>query len=121
MPFLIITIISLIITVLLIVRNKKISRYPYVEGTLISIDLCNDESRKRYEGSYKYELNGRPKVYLMEKKKTSVKHFNETIKLYYKEGSTKVFEKPDIEVILLSISVVIFCAVCSLIYFSINI
>ena len=113
--------IALCITIILIYRRHKISKYPYVIGTLISVDLCNDESKKRYEASYKYEISGRPQIYLMEQKKTSVKKFNETIKLYYKEGSTKVFEKPSIEIILLSISAFILCFACCLIYFSISV
>lgn len=114
-------IIALVITILLIKRHINISKYPYVEGTLISVDLCNDDSRKRYEASYKYEISGRPHIYLMEKKKKSIKHFNETIELYHKEGNTKVFEKPSIEIILISLSVFILCLVFSLIYFSFEI
>lgn len=114
----ILTVISFIVLIISLKDRLIISKYEYVTGKLIQVDLAANSSSKLYEATYRYRVNNLTKIFISNHKYKNEKHFKETIKLYYKNNKMEVFEPPTMELILLSIIALVICSIATLIFIS---
>ena len=113
---LILTIISCGITVYLIRRTAKLSSYNFVIGKLVNVEVVQDSYSKSYEATYKYDVNGRPRIFTSDKHKKKPEAFDKEIKLYYKNDINSIFEKPSNDITKISMLLTGICLIAFILY-----
>lgn len=113
---LILTLVSSTISGLLLKRALSISKNKYVIGKLVSVEIPCEDSVQLYEATYKYEINGKPRIYVSDKRKRRANSFDKEIKLYYKDNTYSVFEKPSEDILVISLVLTCICVIGLLIY-----
>lgn len=112
----ILTVISFTLLIMSFKDIIMISRYNYVTGKLIQVDLAANSSSKIYEATYRYKINESTKIFISNHRHKNEKHFKETIKLYYKNNKIEVFEMPTMELIVLSFIALVICSISTVIF-----
>lgn len=112
---LVLTLLSVGILIICIRRNMKLNSKPYVMGELIQTDLMLNESSNIYEATYRYNMDGKTKIYISDKKHRNPKLFDNEVKLYY-NNKKQVYEKPSDEILVVSLISTILCLLSTIIF-----